>query len=425
MTNIGLEDVGGPDSEFMALLNQYEAAGGSLDPDKAPPELAELLREVDRQKRGPGVTQQQQPEGEDITPAEGFVVKTKDDTGRKVFINVCGSPKIPAPGNWDNGKVPAQVQEALDKMEQENQEPGDALRFPLSCGEVRNDLDKKGEPASVLDVVLNKDIVEQCASLRRLKVFVIELAMAWVGQKHQLELDAKYKLPHLKYKGSAPAQQRIRIDPKCLIHELDEPEDAEPAFPLLTKARAPTVPLPPQGLRQAAQATSQVMPPPLPSTPATATSFSFASSTTTPGAASSQRAYQHESGAPGGGGGGGLLPTLKARVVFENRPVTEAVVKIELPGRRRASDVTVAVVHEGVDVQVVGAAPLHVSFPFMVDAQRSKTTLQLPSTDSDPAVLTIALPYRAYGCAVEEARLAAPHSFGALGLSNAALMDLE
>lgn len=24
MTNIGLEDVGGPDSEFMALLNQYE-----------------------------------------------------------------------------------------------------------------------------------------------------------------------------------------------------------------------------------------------------------------------------------------------------------------------------------------------------------------------------------------------------------------
>lgn len=108
------------------------------------------------------------------------------------------------------------------------------------------------------------------------------------------------------------------------------------------------------------------MPPPLPSTPATATSFSFASSTTTPGAASSQRAYQHESGAPGGGGGGGLLPTLKARVVFENRPVTEAVVKIELPGRRRASDVTVAVVHEGVDVQVVGAAPLHVSFPFMV-----------------------------------------------------------
>ncbi len=34
-----------------------------------------------------------------------FVIKTVDDAGRKVFINVCGSTKIPAPGGWTDGQV--------------------------------------------------------------------------------------------------------------------------------------------------------------------------------------------------------------------------------------------------------------------------------------------------------------------------------
>ena len=34
-----------------------------------------------------------------------FVVKTVDEAGRKVFINVCGSAKVPAPGGWKPGQV--------------------------------------------------------------------------------------------------------------------------------------------------------------------------------------------------------------------------------------------------------------------------------------------------------------------------------
>ena len=33
------------------------------------------------------------------------MVKTVDDGGGKVFINVCGSAKIPAPGGWKLGQV--------------------------------------------------------------------------------------------------------------------------------------------------------------------------------------------------------------------------------------------------------------------------------------------------------------------------------
>jgi hypothetical protein len=36
-----------------------------------------------------------------------FVVKTSDDAGSKVFVNVCGSAKIPAPGGWTSGQARA------------------------------------------------------------------------------------------------------------------------------------------------------------------------------------------------------------------------------------------------------------------------------------------------------------------------------
>lgn len=36
-----------------------------------------------------------------------FVIKTVDEKGRKVFINVCGSSSVLAPGGWKNGQVKA------------------------------------------------------------------------------------------------------------------------------------------------------------------------------------------------------------------------------------------------------------------------------------------------------------------------------
>lgn len=36
-----------------------------------------------------------------------FVVKTVDSEGRKVFINMCGSPQVAPPGDWQQGQVQA------------------------------------------------------------------------------------------------------------------------------------------------------------------------------------------------------------------------------------------------------------------------------------------------------------------------------
>ena len=81
---------------------------------------------------------------------------------------------------------------------------------------------------------------------RPLKVYLINMAMGWVQQKKELELDPKYKLPKMRYKGdSGVTPQTMRMDAKPLVTEMrDVPED--PEFPLLTKRRPITVPGPPK-----------------------------------------------------------------------------------------------------------------------------------------------------------------------------------
>ncbi|MEW5304573.1 MAG: hypothetical protein WDW36_007175 [Sanguina aurantia] len=80
------------------MLEEYQQQGGSMD--QVPPELTELLNNVKRSRQQP--TPEDAPT-EEITPVAGFVVKTNDATGRKVFINLCGSDKVAAPGNWVGG----------------------------------------------------------------------------------------------------------------------------------------------------------------------------------------------------------------------------------------------------------------------------------------------------------------------------------
>lgn len=63
-----------------------------------------------------------------------FVVKTNDATGRKVFINLCGSDKVAAPGNWVGGVIPDEVLEALDNTADLSEQQQNMLRFPLALG---------------------------------------------------------------------------------------------------------------------------------------------------------------------------------------------------------------------------------------------------------------------------------------------------
>lgn len=85
-------------------------------------------------------------------------------------------------------------------------------------------------------------------------MYLINVAMGWVKQKKELELDPKYKLPKMRYKGdNGVTPQTMRMDTKPLVTEMrDIP--ADPEFPLLTKRRPITVPGPPKASKQGPKA---------------------------------------------------------------------------------------------------------------------------------------------------------------------------
>ena len=255
-----------PPEEFFAFLQQYHAMGGSLDPDEAPDELREVLRGLTEgaggkdalaamlaggpagtadgsgpaapggQPRGagPGPSAPVPDDREEIHPEAMFVIKTVDDAGRKVFVNVCGHAKIAAPGTkWGKGDaVPEEVQKALVSMEEGSNEGVEHLRFPISVSEGRNELDKSGHGCTVYDAVFNEDVAKQAAHYKRLKVFVCELCLQWIGQKYGTNLDPDYKLPSRKYMGGdRPPPQMIRVEKKRVIEDLGAVEE-EPTFAL-------------------------------------------------------------------------------------------------------------------------------------------------------------------------------------------------
>ena len=74
--------------------------------------------------------------GATIQPQAGFVVKTKDQTGQKIFVNMTHHELVE--GVSEKKITP---EEAAVHGASEN-----GIRIPLSLGTVREDSDKKGEP---------------------------------------------------------------------------------------------------------------------------------------------------------------------------------------------------------------------------------------------------------------------------------------
>ncbi|EIE23612.1 hypothetical protein COCSUDRAFT_41800 [Coccomyxa subellipsoidea C-169] len=222
--------------DLSSLLKSYMNADGVIDPDKAPDDMKDLLAKLqDVQK----LARNNKQAGITITPEPGFVIKSVDEKGKKVFINVCGSPSVLAPGGWKNGQMSEEVRTALERAELED--PGETLRFPLSMGEMRLDQDHKGQACHVLDIVFNIDVLKQAETFRKLKIFLVELAMGWASQKHSVALDPNWKLPKMRYKGDKVQSQRLRLDRKPLVTDLGDVLD-EPSFPLVADKKQGSTP---------------------------------------------------------------------------------------------------------------------------------------------------------------------------------------
>lgn len=103
--------------------------------------------------------------------------------------------------------------------------PEQGLRIPLSLGERREEHDKKGEPAMVIDVIWAPETIATCLKDAAFRQSVVELAFGYIGQKYGLELDARFTIPKMKYKGATVQYQRIKAKKSVKIEELQMSEE--------------------------------------------------------------------------------------------------------------------------------------------------------------------------------------------------------
>ncbi|KAG2433462.1 hypothetical protein HXX76_008519 [Chlamydomonas incerta] len=430
---------GGPDptpEELLALVELLQQQGMNMD--QVPADLKTMLDNVKRQKAsaGKGPATQDAPT-EEITPEPGFVIKTNEmKTGGKVFINVCSHDRVTAPGGWSNGVMPDEVAAALEKLQNAggdagaaNMSPGEveALRFPLACGAPRADTDRKGLPCTAIDVVFNSDVVRAAAAARKLKAMLIEMSLGWVGNKLGGELDSRYKLPKMRYKGEVVASQRIRADDrrKKLVTELRD-VDEEPSFALRTKKAPVPPPVVAQGPAPLAAAAA----------PASGTERN-ADKQSAGGAGPASNQYPNS----GAAAGPSAAPTYG--VQYEGRPVQWVQVTVDLPATGSPSSAaaeqpvgtSVEVCGRSIYIRVGSGAPeLHVPLQFGVSAEGASATWkqQQPSAGGGKAAgsqpghqLVVRLPYRGLNDYLADARAQAPLAFGQLSFASKALLELE
>lgn len=108
--------------------------------------------------------------GATIQPEKGFVVKTTEKNGGKVFVNMTHHELIEP---MQEKYIPEQ-----DRDKSGGNDRG--VRIPLSLGEQREERDKKGEPALVFDVIWAPDTVKRAQSDPALRQAIVELAFAYI-----------------------------------------------------------------------------------------------------------------------------------------------------------------------------------------------------------------------------------------------------
>lgn len=143
------------------------------------------------------------PEGKEIfRPNPGFVIKVKDETNKKVFINICSSDKV------ENMK--------MNKVNKNGKE-GYSTSIPLMVSPVRVENDKKNVPCSTVDVCFNIDVITKCTFSKQILdavcITAIENAEVRFRQSNEkAKLSRDYHIvKNIKCKGEKPSVFLISV----------------------------------------------------------------------------------------------------------------------------------------------------------------------------------------------------------------------
>ncbi|XP_068192792.1 PIH1 domain-containing protein 1 isoform X2 [Antennarius striatus] len=169
--------------------------------------------------------QTENPESKVILPQPGLCVKTVTEPGKqKVFVNICQSSSVPAPGDL--------TREELVELLQSEDPSG--YRLPMSLGEPHVEMDNKSEGCTVYDVVINQEFFQKCQKDTLFQQFVILVSFEGLENKYNLELSRDWKvLKNRKFLGSV-SEQNIRTKSRPIIQEMQP----QPEFTLLVEPPA-------------------------------------------------------------------------------------------------------------------------------------------------------------------------------------------
>ena len=122
--------------------------------------------------------------------------KTRDETGQKIFLNLCGSDKVDPP----------KEQHILEMNNQEG------IRIPLSLSERYEDFDVHGTACEVYDIIMNPSTLKKTENQPMIMSFILTLIANRLKERFKkvILIDKYVRLKNLKYKGKTVRSQRIR-----------------------------------------------------------------------------------------------------------------------------------------------------------------------------------------------------------------------
>lgn len=193
-------------------MEMYEQIkGGNI-----PPEIAQMQQmqaaQYNDENGNPIIDEEG---GAVIQPIEGFVVKTRDQNGEKVFVNMTHHSIVEG---FQEQAIPAEDAAKLGTSPK-------GVRIPLSLGPVREDRDKKGDPVRVYDFIWATETVKKAQIDAMFRQQMVELAFTYITQKFQMQLDLRFTIPKMKYKGSTIQFQRVKAKRGPKIQEVQMTEE--------------------------------------------------------------------------------------------------------------------------------------------------------------------------------------------------------
>ena len=144
-----------------------------------------------------------------ITPEPYCCVKVQDETGQKIFLNLCGSDKVDPP----------KEQHILEMNNQEG------IRIPLSLSEKY----EHGTACEVYDIIMNPSTLQKTENQPLVMGFILNLIASRLKERFKkvILIDKYVRLKNLKYKGKTVRSQRIRARKVKIDEIIDNSNEKE------------------------------------------------------------------------------------------------------------------------------------------------------------------------------------------------------